>query len=98
MTSPSPLAPAPVGAIDPFVKAFEAAWDLAGHASVEAFLPPEDDPLYARAVLELVRVDLEFGWETGRPRDLDDYRRAFPAVFADPAALRAVAFEEYRQR
>ena len=39
MTSPpSPVRPAPVGAIDPFVKAFEAAWDVTGHASIESFL------------------------------------------------------------
>src|SRR5215207_10001628 len=96
-TSPT-LARPRVGAIDPFVKAFEEAWDTAGHAEVEAHLPPADDPLYSRAVLELVRVDLEFGWNNGRPRDLDDYRAAFPEVFRDPTALHAVAFEEYRQR
>src|SRR3954452_25601632 len=88
-----------VGAIDPFVKAFEAAWDAAadGPPSVGSFLPPADDPLYARAVLELVRVDLELGWEHGRPRTVDDYRAAYPAVFGYPAAGRAVAFEDESQ-
>jgi serine/threonine protein kinase/tetratricopeptide (TPR) repeat protein len=84
--------------VDRYVKAFEAAWTDAGRATVESFVPPADDPAHAAAVRELVRVDLEFGWDCGRPRNVDDYRQAFPGVFADPAALAAVAFEEYRQR
>jgi eukaryotic-like serine/threonine-protein kinase len=98
MTEPTALPRARIGAIDPIIKAFEAAWDAGAPASVGSFLPPPDDPLYAKAVLELVRVDLEFGWEHGRPRTVGDYRAAYPDVFGDPLALRAVAFEEYRQR
>src|SRR5205814_1585016 len=97
-TLPSVAAPR-LGAIDQYVKAFEAAWVDSGQAAISAFLPPPDDPVYAKAVRELVRVDLEFRWAGGRgapaPRvlEVDDYRQTFPAVFRDPAALAAVAFE-----
>ena len=85
-------------AVDQFVKEFEAARAYCESAAIEQFLPPTDHPLYPAAVRELVRVDLELGWDRGRPRSVDDYRRTFPTVFRDPAALAAVAFEEYRQR
>jgi serine/threonine protein kinase/tetratricopeptide (TPR) repeat protein len=47
---------------------------------------------------ELVRVDLEFGWQHGCPRRTEEYLAAFPALREGPAGLAAVAFEEYRQR
>ena len=84
--------------VDHYVKAFEAAWARSGPVAIEDFLPPPDDAAYARIVRELVRVDIEFCWDGGRPRDLDEYCRAFSEVFGDPAMLTAVAFEEYRQR
>src|SRR5207244_5625949 len=34
----------------------------------------------------------------GQPTPLDDYRRRFPALFANPDSAQAVAFEEYRLR
>jgi serine/threonine protein kinase/Tfp pilus assembly protein PilF len=47
---------------------------------------------------ELVRVDLELAWRQGRPRLTEDYLALLPALREDPAGIRAVAFEEYRQR
>src|SRR5438270_48897 len=96
---PSPVATEPhLDDADRHVKQFEEAWLRSGPAAVEAFVPPADDPIYAAAVRELIRVDLEYGWEYGQPRSVEDYRRSFPDVLGDPAALAAVAFEEYRQR
>ena len=67
-------------------------------ADLEGFLPTSEHPLYLSVLRELVRVDLEYGWQRHQPRSLEDYRRRFPALFADPASLEAVAFEEYRLR
>ena len=47
---------------------------------------------------ELVRVDLEYAWQRGRPKPLDHYRAAFPDLFARPDDVRQVAFEEFRLR
>src|SRR3954451_18446786 len=79
-----------------YVAAFEEAHARTGAADPAAFLPPAGHPLYLGVLCELVRIDLEFGWTGGRPAPLDDYRRRFPALFADRDATRAVAFEEYR--
>jgi len=70
----------------------EAAPDLAD------FLPQPDHPHYRALLRELIRVDLEYGWERGRPRRMHEYRQRFPALFDDPQALQEVAYEEYRLR
>jgi serine/threonine protein kinase/Tfp pilus assembly protein PilF len=77
---------------------FEAARARDAAAPPLDAVPPPGHRHYARVVCELVRIDLEMGWGRGRPRDLDAYRRDFPDVFRDPAALGEIAFEEYRQR
>ncbi|MBO0700829.1 MAG: hypothetical protein J2P46_20710, partial [Zavarzinella sp.] len=83
--------------IDPFIERFEAA-RARGEADPAAFLPPADDPLYIAVLQELVRADLEFAWDRGIARKLEAYRERFPRLFADPDALRAVPWEEYRLR
>ncbi|MGE3819015.1 MAG: serine/threonine-protein kinase, partial [Isosphaeraceae bacterium] len=86
------------GEVDDYVLAFEEAYQVRGGADPAAFLPPRGHPLHAAVLQELVRVDLEFGWGRGCPRDLDDYHREFPELVEDHEALRAIAYEEYRLR
>ncbi len=84
--------------LDDYVQAFEVAQAADGDAGLELFLPEPADPLYLPVLRELVRVDLEFGWQRGRPRPLHDYRSRFPALADDAAGLGEIAFEEYRLR
>jgi serine/threonine protein kinase/tetratricopeptide (TPR) repeat protein len=84
--------------LDGYVHAFERAWADRGWANLAEFLPTAGHRLYSSVLRELVRVDLEYGWEQGRPRSLDEYRRAFPTLEADHEGFREVAFEEYRLR
>src|SRR5262249_24375513 len=90
-------APPELGALDGFVRAFEAAQPTPPPPSLDGFLPAPVHPLYADAVRELVRVEIEFGWERGAPRPLRTYLERFPDVFSEPGALTEIAFEEYRQ-
>jgi serine/threonine protein kinase/Flp pilus assembly protein TadD len=83
--------------LDECVEAFEAAW-AAGPPSIARFLPPGDRPDYLAVLTELVRIDLEFRADRGEFPCLDRYRAAFPALFADPARAREVAFEAERLR
>jgi serine/threonine protein kinase/Tfp pilus assembly protein PilF len=83
--------------LDAFVEPFEAARrsqevDLAG------FLPERGHPLYTAVLRELVRVDLEYGWEARRARPLDAYFTQFPELVQDNVSLQEIAYEEYRLR
>jgi serine/threonine protein kinase/Tfp pilus assembly protein PilF len=84
--------------LDDYVEAYETAQRRDGHAEIGEFLPPPEQPLYLDVLRELVRVDLEFGWEGGAPRPLAEYVQRFPRLGQDLGALEAVAFEEYRLR
>ncbi len=84
--------------LDDFVRAFELAYSRNGRAEIAEFLPPPDHSLYAAVLCELIRLDLEFGWERGCPKALSEYQRAFPELEHDRDGLRAIAFEEGRLR
>jgi serine/threonine protein kinase/tetratricopeptide (TPR) repeat protein len=88
----------PCGAIEHFIRAFETARTNGDRSEIQQFLPPREHPYYDQVVRELVRIDLEFGWESGNPRPLDDYIRKFSSTFSRPSVVREVAYEEYRQR
>ncbi len=84
--------------LDDFVRAYEAAWACVERADLRAFLPKPDHPLYVSVLREVVRVDLDFRWERGQPRPLEEYRNWFPELFSDRESLQAITFEEYRLR
>src|SRR5262249_10883877 len=69
-----------------------------GQADIDDFLPGPEPPLRDKVLSELIRVEQEHGWETGRPRPLAEYRRRFPEFFRDPERVQEIAFEEYRLR
>src|SRR5262249_30838454 len=88
------------GRLDEIIEAFETARADYPDSPVnlEDFLPAEADPFHLPVLRELVRVDLELGWDRGRPPPLDDYLRRFPALSGDPAGLREITYEEFRLR
>jgi RNA polymerase sigma factor (sigma-70 family) len=84
--------------LDDFIGAYEATQARAGQADLMAFLPSPDHPLYRDVLRELVRVDLEYGWQRGRPKRLEEYQGLFPDLFRDAESVQEIAFEEYRLR
>lgn len=78
--------------------AFESAFEKAGSAAIEDFLPSQSDPDYLPVLAQLLRVDLRMHWSVGCPKSLEDYRHLYPAALADPERLAAVAQEEYKAR
>jgi serine/threonine protein kinase/Tfp pilus assembly protein PilF len=84
--------------LDEYVREFEHAYNIEGEADLADHLPPPGHPLRLRVLRELVRVDLEYGWEQGAPKSLEHYQRAFPELKNDREGLREIAFEEYRLR
>ena len=88
----------PIGVLDEFIAAYEVAKARDAAADWADFLPPRDHPLYSAVLRELVRIDLEAGWDEGRPRRLEDYQRRYPELTEDPQGFGEIAFEEYRLR
>lgn len=84
-------------AISEFVVAFESA-RIDGPIELARYLPPRDDSRRVRALVELICIDLEMGWEAQQPIPLADYQRRFPEAFRERSDRQQLAFEEYRQR
>ncbi len=84
-------------AMSEFIEAFECA-RTAGPIDLVGFLPPKNDPRRIPVLVELIRVDLEIGWETQQPTPLVDYQRRFPEIFRESVARQQVVFEDYRQQ
>jgi serine/threonine protein kinase/lipoprotein NlpI len=84
--------------VDEVVEAYEAARAGGGQADLVDFAPTAEHPQYLTILCELVRVDLEYSWQHGRPNRLDHYRERFPELFQDNQCVQALAFEEFRLR
>ncbi|HEV3121505.1 MAG TPA: serine/threonine-protein kinase, partial [Isosphaeraceae bacterium] len=84
--------------LDDFIGAYEQAYSLDPSTQFREFLPPSDHPLHDEVLRELVRVDLEYGFERGAPKSVADYEREFPELKRDPEALNEIVFEEFRLR
>jgi hypothetical protein len=59
---------------------FEAAWASGQEPELVAFLPTPGSPQRSAAVRKLVAIDLDFGWQLGRGRLLEDYLARFPEL------------------
>jgi eukaryotic-like serine/threonine-protein kinase len=84
--------------LDDFIQSYESAWADGEPADLKTFLPDSDNPLYIPVLREVVRIDLEYKWDRGRPQPLEEYRSSYPELFLDREALGAITFEEYRLR
>lgn len=84
--------------LESWIEQFEQALYADDTVEPLAHVPGPDHPEFAEIVVEVCRVDLEFGWSRKSPRSLAWYRRTFPDVFGDKDRLATLAFEEYRQR
>ncbi|MFC1758493.1 protein kinase [Planctomycetota bacterium] len=81
-----------------FVEEFESARERLPDADVADFMPPDGDKYYLAVGAELLRVDLQFGWDQGTPLSLSDYQLRFPRILGDRDNRSDLAFEEYRMR
>lgn len=79
------------------VEAFEQSLAEGRPCALEAFLPEKSHPAYSEIVVELVRVEIELRSEQ-QGTTVAMYCQRFSSVFADPASLATIAFEDYRVR
>lgn len=80
------------------VSQFEARRAGDSAALLRTPLPPPSRPDRAPLVAELIRADMAFGWDQGRPRRLTEYLIDFPELLGDSDALARLAREEFRHR
>ena len=84
--------------IDEIVEAYETARARRRTGGPRGIPAAPDHPQYLAILCELVRVDLEYSWQDGRPNRLDHYRGRFPELFEDRQWVQEIAFEEFRLR
>ena len=89
---------APRMELDDFIRNYESARARGERVDLETCLPEPSDTLYGPVLRELVRIDLEYNWDSGHPLPLEHYLSSFPALFRDPESLDAITFEEFRLR
>ncbi len=84
--------------VDDFVEAYESARELEAQANFVDFLPSPDSKLYQSVAAEVIRVDMEYSWNSGQKMRLTEYQKIVPKALDDREVLGQVAFEEYRLR
>lgn len=84
--------------LDSVIESFERQRAHSRSVRLRDFLPANDSAEFSAVLTELIRVDLEYSWDEGKPKSLDEYLTEFPTLKQDETALTAIAFEEYRQR
>ncbi|NOZ39556.1 MAG: protein kinase [Planctomycetes bacterium] len=100
MNRANTIPPQPIDSrsVDEFVEAYESACELQGQTNFVDFLPSPDHEFYRSVAAEVIRVDMEFSWNSGQKKRLPEYQKIVPAVLDDRETLGQIAFEEYRLR
>ncbi len=76
---------------------FETDWHDGLVPLIEDVLPDESHPEFSSIVLEVVRSDIEFRWQSGKPETIENYLVRFPCL-VNAEYLKKIAFEEYRAK
>jgi len=89
---------ATIGDLDGILEQYESVQVRSGAARIRDFLPDRRHREYREIACELIRVDLEYSFQRGKPKQLEEYRTVCPDLFADAEVLGQLAFEDYRLR
>jgi len=87
--------------VDEIADRFETDWKNAQRPSIREYLGTATGESRRELLEELIQIDLEYRWQNGERRRLEDYQRDFPEVlhpdggFPDHLVLRARQIEEY---
>ncbi len=87
---------ASLGQLEQLIEAFCQAWDREPAPAIRPLLPT-DEPLRRLALLELVKVDLEYRWQHGLGKRLAEYLDEFPEL-ATPRLPVELIVEEFQAR
>ena len=74
-------------------------WDAGGEPPALAEFLPDNAPALRRLTLtELIKVDLEYRWASGRPRRIEEYASEFPELLGPSGVPCDLIFEEFQVR
>ncbi len=71
-------------AIDKAVRQLETAWQVKAQPSIRPFVPPANDPLRQRVLVELIKVDQERRWNAGARQPIETYFDQWPELRDKP--------------
>ncbi len=66
---------------------FEEAWHSESRPDIDAFVAPLDDIVRETALVECIKVDIEYHWRTMQPVFLEAYLERWPDLSRRPASL-----------
>jgi serine/threonine protein kinase len=81
-----------------FADAWRGVTSETGSVDIEAFLPDPSDPGRAAALQQLISIDLEMRWRTGRPISLEHYFDLYPELGSTRSVAPSLIVAEYRAR
>lgn len=84
--------------LNDLLDAYERARVIEGDVDLRDCLPRQGHPLYLEARRELVRLDMDYGWQNRCPKRLAVYVAMFPDLLDDAQSAQDITFEEYRLR
>ncbi len=77
---------------------FDLSWDEGQLGSWARRLPPPGDPLRRPALVEMVKIDLEYRWQRGQRARLEAYLKALPELGAAADLPADLLLAEYEAR
>ena len=81
-------------AVHSAVRDLEKAWQAQGRADLSSFAPPLGDRLRERVLIELIKVDQEYRWESGENKSLEGYLDEWPELAAKAAVVKELLAAE----
>ena len=79
--------------LNDLLDAYERARAVEGEVDLRDCLPHAKHPLYLEARRELVRLDLEYGWQNRCPKRIAVYAATFPDLLDDEQSAQDITFE-----
>jgi hypothetical protein len=67
-------------AIDAAMRQLEEAWRHAPQPDIGSLVPPAENPLRLRELMELIKADQECRWKSGIPTKIEEYLHDWPEL------------------
>lgn len=71
--------------VDKAVDRLQQLWHVGTSPDFSPLVPPENDPLRLRVLIELIKIDQEFHWQQGLQKPLESYLDKWPEPNNEPA-------------